>query len=217
MRALSPIIALVLILGVSIAVTLLVGTFLLSTARRGAATVETQMEQRIRCTYANFYIEAANLDCNLDCTRGVDHEVNIVLRNTGQVELEINGVYIETSGGDVVVFNGSETLSPGETLNFSASTLDACASMIGQTQSSYVVKIKRIYVVSQTCPGAGDSLGEGEVKSYVTFIECNQTEAQPSRYSILLFHFNEGSGSVVYDSSGNANHGTLYGSYEWVS
>jgi len=37
----------------------------------------------------------------------------------------------------------------------------------------------------------------------------------PTDGLILFFNFNEGSGSVIYDRSGNGNHGTIYGGATW--
>jgi len=219
MKGMSPVIAVVLIVGMTVAITLTIGTFLATTAQRSAGEVESQLKQRIECTYANFYIESGIVDCNLDCTRGVNHTLSVVLRNTGQVTLQIKGVYAETETGEVINFTGSYELSPGEVANFTVSTQQACTSIVKQTLTSegYRTTIKRLYVVSSTCPGVSDSLDEDEVREYVSFIECNQTEAVPSVYSVLLYHFNETAGSTVYDSSGSGNHGTLYGSYEWVT
>jgi|GEM_PF-3456547 len=218
MKGISPVIAVVLIVAMTVVITLTIGTFLTTTAQRSAGQVESQLKQRIECTYANFYIESGVIDCNLDCTRGVNHTAGVVLRNTGQVTLEIKGIYAETESGEVINFTGSYNLSPGEVANFTLSTREACTSLVKQTLApeGYRTTIKRFYVISSTCPAVSDSLDEDEVREYISFIECNQSEAVPSVYSVLLYHFNETAGSTVHDSSGRGNHGTLYGTYEWV-
>jgi hypothetical protein len=218
MKGLSSTVAAVLIVAMTVVITLTIGTFLATTAQRSAGQVESQLEQRIQCTYANFYIESGTIDCNLDCTRGVNHTAGVVLRNTGQVTLDIKGIYAETETGEVINFTGSYNLSPGEVANFTLSSYEACTSLVKQTLTStgYRTAIKRFYVVSSTCPAVSDSLDENEVREYVSFIDCNQTESKSSIYGVLLYHFNETAGTTIYDSSGNGNNGVLYGSYEWI-
>jgi len=219
MKGLSPLVAAVFVVVIAIVLSFAVGTFLSSVARFSTAQIESQMEQRIRCTYANFYVERAFLDCRLDCTRGVNHTVGVVVRNTGQATLEITGVYLESELGKVAEFTGAYNLSPGEVKSFQLSTLDECASVVRQVTSGdgYEHRIVRLHVVTRTCPQVSDTMDRSEINEYVMFVDCNQTQAQPSAYSILLFHFNEGSGTKVNDGSGNNNHGTIYGNYAWVS
>ncbi len=219
MKGLSPLIAGILVVVIAIIISFGIGTFLSSVARFSTTRVESQMEQRIRCTYANFYVEQASLDCELDCTRGINHTISVTVRNTGQVTLEITGVYLESELGKVAEFTGAYNLSPGEVKTFQLATLDECASVIRQVTSGngYEHRMLRLHVVTRTCPQVSDTMDKSEINEYVEFLECNQTQAQPSVYSILLFHFNEGSGTSVSDSSGNSNDGTIYGSYAWVS
>ncbi|MDI6767023.1 MAG: hypothetical protein QME52_09395 [Bacteroidota bacterium] len=48
-----------------------------------------------------------------------------------------------------------------------------------------------------------------------TFLLCSSCtlaqEYTPDAYTVALYHFNETSGSIVYDSSGNGNNGTATG------
>jgi len=42
------------------------------------------------------------------------------------------------------------------------------------------------------------------------------TRHEPDEYTVALYHFDEGEGDVIRDSSSNGHHGTVMGGARWV-
>ncbi len=48
-------------------------------------------------------------------------------------------------------------------------------------------------------------------------IASQDREFEPDEYTVALYHFNEGTGKSITDTSGNGNQGTAYGNISWTS
>lgn len=210
-KGISPLISVVLLVAITLTATIIVGTFLMSLSTNASSTIKNQTEERLSCTFADFYIINATYDMNLDCTEGRKHTINLTVKNNGQVSLSFKSFSIEDDSGNVYQFGTQASLAPGEikVLTNVSYSHTPCLALIEQknTSAGYETHIKNIYLSPYNCPNVRDRIDE----DFVTVVNANATETQPTTYSAGLWHFNEDSGTTIADSSGNGNTGTYHG------
>jgi len=159
-------------------------------------------------------IESALFDCNLDCTSGVEHVLNLTVRNEDSLELRDLRVRLENGEGGWLEFSSQAAIGPGETRTLSMRTLEQCTSLIRQTKEWFEPRIRRMRISWAGCIGGIVIEGE-ELESLLEFANCNQTLAMKSAYGVLIYHLNEGNGSSIQDSS-DENTGEARGNFTWV-
>jgi hypothetical protein len=201
MKGVSPVLEGVIAIAITLSISLLVGNFLTSSSRSSMDVVGNQTEQKVAAVYTSFYISNTTFDAGFDCTEGVNHTINVTLRNTGQKTIDISSIVFESVAGDVVSFPFARTMKPGEFARFSFTGEDECASFIFQNQSGsgYANGIRKIYAVSGSHPYPNSMDGD-----YMYCLNCNQTESRPGRYTMGLWHFN----SSLADSTSYGNNGS---------
>jgi len=108
---------------------------------------------------------------------------------------------------------------------FSLSSIILSSTFIATNFSSWITKLKSLFDFSHLAKAKGSVVGfvpRTEVRGYklsifiFTFLILNSQFLISQEYTtdantVLLLHFNETSGTTAYDSSGNANNGTVTG------
>lgn len=202
MKGASELVAGAIMIVIAVTVSSVIGTFLMSSARQASTNITETAEQQVKCKYSDFMVRTASFDPGGDCTSGVNHTLQMTIKNTGKVKMNIGNVYVETSDGKLVNFAINQNISAGDTKTFYATSEAECVSFLGQTLTGYTGRIAAIRISSETCPAA-----DVVPKEYITFANANQTEARPGKYTMGLWHFN----NSLDDSSGHNNHGTFGG------
>lgn len=64
--------------------------------------------------------------------------------------------------------------------------------------------------------GALDEVRISSVARYTSDFIPQRAQFETDQYTVCLYHFDEGSGSVLNDASGNENHGTLINNPQWI-
>lgn len=199
MKGQSNIMAAVLLISIAIIISIFVGNFIISTSKSSSLDIVNQTSRRLSCMYTSFSIKNASFDTNLDCTQGVNHTLNILVKNTGQNKVKIDNIVIEKNEGKLLHFHGGQNISPGDTRTLSFRSDESCVGIVNQVQGGYEGKVRRIIIGSEDCSSFDSIPG-----TYLSFLNANQSENRKSRYLMALWHFN----SSLEDSSGNNNYGT---------
>ena len=195
-NGISALLSGVMLVVISIVATLMVIPFLSTTTMNATSQIETQTEQKLGCVYADLYIVNATYDANLDCTKGRNHTLNVTVKNSGQVKLTLDKVFIKNTTGYVIGYDIDRNLSSGEKVTLTNITNDYadCLALVRQSNTSstgYNTYINKIYLTSTNCPDATDQIDE----DYITYVNCNMSESQATTYSKGLWRFNENSTS----------------------
>lgn len=200
MKGISPVLEGIIAIAITLSISLIVGNFLLSSSGISVKTVENQTGQKLATIYTSFYISNTTIDANFDCTEGINHTINITLRNTGQKSVTINNIVFESVNGSMLSFPVERTLRPGEFGRVSIVSDEECASFIFQQPGGegYSKGTRQIYIVSGSSPNQASVNGTS-----IYCINCNQTESKPGKYTMGLWHFN----SSLIDSTVYGNHG----------
>lgn len=204
MKGLSPLVESILAIVITIVAVFIFSNFLLSASKNATGTISNQFELKQACSYSGFYVMNVSIETAEDCTRGVNHTLNVTVRNTGQVKLNIESIGIESLDGDIVSFTFNQNLSTGEIKSFSGISEESCSSLVKQNESypGYSNNIRKIYANTDTCTFY--NIVEGED---VVIYNGNDTESKSSRYLVGLWHFNNN----LSDSSGYGHDGTFVG------
>ncbi|MCD6381980.1 MAG: hypothetical protein J7L43_03315 [Candidatus Aenigmarchaeota archaeon] len=160
MKGISPLISAVLLIVITITATFLVGSFIKSLTTNASQTVKNQSEQKLQCSFADFYIVNATFDCNSDCSFGNIHTLNITVINNGEVKLNFKSVSVETSSHKMYTFDTNEDVSTGEEKIISIQTTQSCNDL---NHSIY-----KIYLGSENCPTVRDEL----TSDFIYYVNC---------------------------------------------
>lgn len=159
MKGLSPFVSGVMIVAITVVITLIVGNFIIATGKNASTEIGSQVEQKLRCSYANFYIENATYDCNNNCSAGVVHTLNITLRNTGRTNLQFRTAQILNTTGGVFVFSMPANVNVGNIVTLTNTSKDSCYG-INHT-------IEKIFIGAINCP-VSDSIDS----DYIVYVRC---------------------------------------------
>ncbi len=162
-KGVEPIVAAVILVLITVAAWSVVSGWIKITAREQAENIENRTEQKLRCAYADLYIDSVQVNCSRNCTAG-NHTVLVWIKNSGEVKLEINSISIVNKSGELFNFGINETsiFNVGDLLNLTNSSDISC------TGFNATSKIEEIIVTSRNCPDTYDSFDGNDV----TFIEC---------------------------------------------
>jgi len=153
-KGISLLISSVLLVMIAIVAALIVGSFMSTTATTSSETVENQTKQRLECSYAGLYIVNATYDCNSDCAAGTNHTINVTVKNSGQVKLSVEHIYIQNTSGHVFSFGCARNISTGERVTLTNTSDSACTGINGS--------ISKIYITSTNCPFDATDQIEGD-------------------------------------------------------
>lgn len=121
MKAISPLISIVLVIAFTLAVATIIGTWLTYVARTETETVEAGLITQINCTKA--ILEIVDVTCT-------GNDVTIAMANIGQIDLTNPNFYVKLTNGTSTTYSTTDTISPGAhlvnttTVGFSGGTLD---------------------------------------------------------------------------------------------
>jgi flagellin-like protein len=104
LKGVSPLIATVLILAFTLAVALIVGTWLSFVTKKETEIVESGMKQQINCTKA--VLEVVDAKCT-------DNDLTIAIANLGPIELTDPHFYARLTNGTSATWSTNNTISPG--------------------------------------------------------------------------------------------------------
>ncbi|HLC76956.1 MAG TPA: hypothetical protein VJH04_02010 [archaeon] len=158
MKGISPLIASVMLIVITVAVSTLLSGWLSTTTTSQTRNIQNTTQTHLQCQYADLYIKNATYTCNNNCTTGTQHTTSITVVNSGKKTLAIDSIYIRNTTGIVTLLslNETKTLNVGDALVVSNTTRATCT---GINRS-----IELITVSSLNCPStAYDSLEGPEV------------------------------------------------------
>lgn len=201
-KGVSNLVAGVLATAITIVVSFTVASFVLSSSSSLSKNISLQDQTSLGCDYFNFFIKEAYFDANGDCTEGVNHSINITMKNTGMTKVRVSNMVLESSNGKTLNYYIGQNISPGETRTFSSVSQESCVGFINQETTGFQNLVARIYAGSDSCPGT-DRIG----KEFIMFSGVNQSTSKPGKYLMGLWHFD----NSLSDSSGYENNGYISG------
>lgn len=104
MKGVSPLIAAVLVIAFTLAVAVVIGSWLTQMAKTQTETVESSMGAQVNCTKAR--LEIIDVAC-------VDNDLTIAIANLGPVELSNPSFYARLTNGTSATWSTDDTISPG--------------------------------------------------------------------------------------------------------
>jgi len=159
-KGISEYISAMFLILIVVAVSAIISTWGYEFFKKQSETVENQTSQRLICKYGSFYIERAIFNCSNDCSAGVNHFINITVRNTGQIKLTFDRIYVENTNYSIFEFSMNRTeLSTGEIDNFVGISNESCTAINNS--------ISKIRLVSINCPDVYDTF-DGNVE----YVSC---------------------------------------------
>lgn len=161
MKGISPLIASVLLVVITVVASIFISGWLSTTTRTQSNVIRNNTQTQLQCQYADLYIKTANYTCNNNCTTGTLHTTSMTVANSGKKTLTFDSIYIRNTTGVVTVLALNETkiLNVGDTLAISNTTRATCTGINNS--------IELITINSLNCPTAFDSIDGSEV-TYVT-------------------------------------------------
>lgn len=158
MKGVSPLIAAVLLVMITVAVSLLLSGWLSSTSSDEASRIKNQTITQLQCQYADIYIKNATYDCGGNCTTGTQHTLTVTIVNSGKKSLTFDTLYIRNTTGIVTLLalNETKTIKVSDALTVTNTTRATCTGINGS--------IEIVEVSSIECPAtAYDSLDRGDL------------------------------------------------------
>lgn len=163
MKGVSPLIAAVLLVAITVGISTLLSSWLSTTSSDTAAKLRNNTNVQLQCQYADVYVKNATYNCSSNCTTGTQHTAAITVVNSGKKNLALDRFFIRNTSGDVtqLLLNETKTLNVADALTVSNTTRATCSGINNS--------IELITVSSIECPStAYDSLDGADV----TFNSC---------------------------------------------
>ncbi|MEM7826998.1 MAG: archaellin/type IV pilin N-terminal domain-containing protein [Candidatus Aenigmatarchaeota archaeon] len=140
MKGVSPLIAAVLLIAFTVSVAMIIMGWLSTFARTTTTNISEATETAVGCGTAGVNIEHVYVSG----TSGT-----IIVRNTGFIDLQVNGMIVNTTGGTCTT-SSATSIAKGET---KALSLSGCAGITGTTCTGFSRAI-----VTTNCGGVGDEV-----------------------------------------------------------
>lgn len=163
MKGISPLIAAVLLVAITVGISTLLASWLSTTSSDTATKLRNNTNVQLQCQYADMYVKNATYNCDGNCTTGTQHTTTITVVNSGKKTIAFDRFFIRNTSGDVtqLLVNETRTLNVGDALTVSNTTRATCSGINNS--------IELITISSIECPAtAYDSLDGGDV----TFTSC---------------------------------------------
>ena len=198
MRSLSPLVASVLLIAFVVSTSLLTLGWLSKFLSNATETTGLKTQLALSCQQASARIERIHINYQANST-------SVLVINDGFANLQ----------GKVSVF--SKAGESCESSYFSLNKGEAKSIKIANC-SFRCSDLDRV-ILTTNCAGIGDSKTMSKEATYFLFdgYDCSELKKIKERLSsssnenlVLYLKFDEGSGTVAYDSSGYGNNGTLY-------
>jgi len=98
-KGLSPLIATTMLILVAIAISILVSSWMSSLSVTESRRLENRTAQLLACKRGGLTITSASYNCSNDCNVNVNHTITLRIRNTGEIRLGINKIYLVNRSG----------------------------------------------------------------------------------------------------------------------
>jgi flagellin-like protein len=163
MKGVSPLIAAVMLIVITVAASILISGWLSTTTTAEAEKIRNQTNVQLQCQYADIYIKNATYDCDLNCTEGTQHSLTVTVVNSGKKTVTFDTAYVRNTTGVVtaLVFNETKTLNVADALTVSNSTRATCSGINNTIES--------ITINSITCPSTAYASIQS---SDITYTNC---------------------------------------------
>lgn len=163
MKGISPLIASVLLIVITVAASTVLSGWLSTTTTTQTREIQNNTKTQLQCQYADLYVKNANYTCNNDCTTGTLHTMTLTVVNSGKKTLAIDSIYVGNTTGVVtaLALNETKTLNVGDSVVVSNTTRATCFGINGS--------IELITINSLNCPTTAYDSIEG---SEVTYVKC---------------------------------------------
>jgi hypothetical protein len=152
----------VIMTAIALSLAVMVGTWLYSFSQHQSTTVRNNTQTQLECQFANIFIRNASFDCGGDCAVGEEHNLSVVVVNSGKVSVPLGIVYVQNITGYSFAFEtqGAQ-LGVGSVVTLRNQSTTGCGG-INNT-------IDKIVVSSSACPStAMDSMDGDEI----IFLNC---------------------------------------------
>lgn len=162
-KGLSTLVSSVIMVVIALSIAGVVANWSSIFAKERAGGVVGQTENMIECSNADMLITKAEINCQNACSSSGSKIVNLVLRNTGDVALDVDKFYITNNNGSLFEFSLPQInhVSSGSIFSSFISANFTCSDIVN--------RLDRFEVLSINCPKNGrDSLASQDV----TFINC---------------------------------------------
>ena len=162
MKGISPLIASVFLVIITVVVSTLLSGWLSTTTRAQTQVIQNKTQTQLQCQYADLYIKNATYACNNNCTTGTLHTTTVTVVNSGKKTLAFSTLYVRNTTGVITSLdlNETKTLNVGDALTVSNVTRATCTGINGT--------IEFITVSSINCPTTAYDSIEGSEVAYVT-------------------------------------------------
>ncbi|MBI4174294.1 MAG: hypothetical protein HY517_01505 [Candidatus Aenigmarchaeota archaeon] len=163
MKGISPLIAAVFLVIMTVVASTLLSGWLSSTATFESGRIRNSTIIQLQCQYADLYIKNATYNCGLNCTTGTQHTTQVTVVNSGKKSINIDRLHIRNTTGIVtsLLLNETKTVSVGDALTITNTTRATCT---GINNSIEVISVSSI-----ECPAnAYDSLDSKDL----VYVSC---------------------------------------------
>ena len=162
MKGISPLIAAVFLVVITVVASTLISGWLSTLTRTQTQTIQNNTQTRLQCQYADLYIKNVTYTCNNNCTTGTLHTTTVTVVNSGKKNLAFDSIFIRNTTGVITALslNETKTLNVGDALTVSNITRATC---VGINRS-----IEFVTVNSINCPTTAYDSIEGAEVVYTT-------------------------------------------------
>jgi len=78
---------------IAVIASVLVGTWSIEISKGHGESIKNQTSEALACKYASIYILNATFNCSSNCNAGINHSLNVTIKNNGQAGLTFNKLY----------------------------------------------------------------------------------------------------------------------------
>ena len=144
MKGISPLIAAVFLVIITVVASIFLSGWLSTTATFQSKNIRNSTLTQLQCQYADIYIKNATYDCGLNCTTGTQHTASVTVVNSGKRTMTIDRLHIRNTTGTVtsLLLNETKTISVGNSLSITNTTRSTCTGINNSIESIEVSSIE---------------------------------------------------------------------------
>ena len=116
MKGMSPLLSGTIFVLITVVIAALVSGWLTTLTQERAQDVQNTTAQRLRCQYADLFIDEVRFSCNGNCFTGVPYSFNATIKNSGSVAVDFSDANLVYTDGTIVRLQTTpRTLNGGST------------------------------------------------------------------------------------------------------
>ncbi|GEM_PF-2543197 len=125
MKGFEPLVAATLLIAVALMLAIIIYQWQISYIHSSTADIENSANKKLVCDRADISFVNMSYNCGMSCSSGVQHTLDIKLKNYGDVGLTIEKIYLKNTLGSLIEYPGGQ-LDVGEVKSFKNTSSSSC-------------------------------------------------------------------------------------------